>query len=397
MHQSRNSLILICAIIGVALNLRPSLASISPLLDLIETDTDMTHTMSSLLTTLPVFAMGIFAYFSKPLRSILGESNGITLGLLFIAFACLARFQFVSTNGLLFTALAAGIGIAIIQALTPSFIKRVLPSKVDRVMGLYTTGIMGGAAIAAASAAKLDTLYGWPSALAIWAIPAFISLFAWLFITRKIRAHAAITTPIVTTMQTQQTPFWKQRRAWELVVFFGIGTGAYTLVLAWLPPFYTSLGLDASQAGFLLSAITVIEVIAGLTVSVFIHRFEDRRILLMGVLFCLSLGLSCLLLAPLSMVYISIILIGIGIGSLFPLSLILTLSHCKEASRAGDLVAFVQGGGYIIASFFPLLAGIIRDRFFDLSQAWGLMLIGTLLLILLSYRFSPKSYQLGDL
>lgn len=143
MHQSRNSLILICAIIGVALNLRPSLASISPLLDLIETDTDMTHTMSSLLTTLPVFAMGIFAYFSKPLRSILGESNGITLGLLFIAFACLARFQFVSTNGLLFTALAAGIGIAIIQALTPSFIKRVLPSKVDRVMGLYTTGIMG--------------------------------------------------------------------------------------------------------------------------------------------------------------------------------------------------------------------------------------------------------------
>lgn len=240
-------------------------------------------------------------------------------------------------------------------------------------------------------------MYGWPSALAIWAIPAFISLFAWLFITRKIRAHAAITTPIVTTIQTQQTPFWKQRRAWELVVFFGIGTGAYTLVLAWLPPFYTSLGLDASQAGFLLSAITVIEVIAGLTVSAFIHRFEDRRILLMGVLFCLSLGLSCLLLAPLSMVYISIILIGIGIGSLFPLSLILTLSHCKEASRAGDLVAFVQGGGYIIASFFPLLAGIIRDRFSDLSQAWGLMLIGTLLLILLSYRFSPKSYQLGDL
>lgn len=101
----------------------------------------------------------------------------------------------------------------------------------------------------------------------------------------------------------------------------------------------------------------------------------------------------CLLIAPATLVYPAILFIGIGIGSLFPLSLILTLSHCKDPSRAGDLVAFVQGGGYLIASFMPLLAGIIRDHFSDLTYAWGLMLIGTLLLILLSIQFSPKSYQ----
>lgn len=39
---------------------------------------------------------------------------------------------------------------------------------------------------------------------------------------------------------------------WLLMVFFGIGTGAYTLVLAWLPPYYIQLGLDATQSGLML-------------------------------------------------------------------------------------------------------------------------------------------------
>lgn len=394
MISQRHSLLLALALIGVSLNLRPALASISPLLDVIEAATGMTHTTSSLLTTLPVLAMGVFAYFSKPLRHFFGEPKGIILGLLLITLACLARFQLVSTTGLLFTALIAGIGIAIIQALAPSLIKRSFPFQADRVMGLYTTGIMGGAAIAAASVAKLDLLSGWSNALAIWALPAFLSLLAWLVITRK---QITIQTTHSNTLSKSQSTFWKQRRAWELVTFFGIGTGAYVLVLAWLPPFYTSLGFNASQAGFLLGAVTIVEVLAGLTVSTFIHRFEDRRLLLTGVLLCLVLGMVCLLLAPVILVYPAVLFIGIGIGSLFPLSLILTLSHCKEPSRAGDLVAFVQGGGYIIASFMPLLAGMIRDHFSDLAHAWGLMLIGTLLLILLGWQFSPKSYQLADL
>lgn len=395
MHHQRTSLILVFVIIGVALNLRPALASISPLLDLIEAATGMTHTTSSLLTTLPVFAMGVFAYFSKPLRNFFGEPKGITLGLFLISFACLARFHFISINGLLLTALISGIGIAIIQALTPSLIKRVFPFHADRVMGLYTTGIMGGAAIAAASVVKLDSLYGWTSALAIWAIPALIGLFAWLAITRK--ATQVLSTPNFTSAPVPQTVFWKRLRAWELVIFFGIGTGAYVLVLAWLPPFYTSLGLEASQAGFLLGAVTIVEVVAGLTVSAFIHRFKDKRLLLIGVLLCLALGMLCLILAPLTLIYPAVLFIGVGIGSLFPLSLILTLSHCQEPSRAGDLVAFVQGGGYIIASLMPFLAGIIRDFFSDLTHAWGIMLIGTLFLILLSLRFSPKSYEQGAL
>lgn len=392
--SQRTSLLLALAIIAVALNLRPVLASISPLLDTIQSATNMTNTTASLLITLPIFVMGVFAYLGKFLRPLMGEKQGITLGLLLIALACLARFQFVNTGGLLLTAVIAGVGIAIIQALAPSIIKRLFSSHANRVMGLYTTGIMGGAAFTAASVVKLESTTNLPGALAIWAIPAFITLFAWLMLTGKEAKKPAKET-LSTSTKTKQGSFWKQPRAWELMVFFGISTGAYTLVLAWLPPFYTSLGMKATNAGFLLSGISVVEVVAGLTVSASTHRFKDQRFLLIGVLFCLALGLLCLIFAPITLVYPAIVLLGIGLGSIFPLSLILTLSHSKEPARAGDLAAFVQGGGYIIASFLPLFAGIVRDVFADLNYAWGMMLAGTILLILMSWRFSERSYREG--
>lgn len=395
MYQHRHSLLLAFAILGVALNLRPVLASISPLLDTIETATGMSHTTSSLLTTLPIFAMGVIAYFSNPLRRTLGEHLGISLGLFLITLACLARFPLTSTSGLLLSALIAGIGIAIVQALAPSLIKRTFSSHSDRIMGFYTTGIMGGAAITAATVAPLNHLLGWSTSLAIWAVPALIALVMWLIVTTK-RTHPTHKSSKVSRHKTTVS-LWQQRRVWELVVFFGIGTGAYTLVLAWLPPYFTSLGLPASQAGFILSAVTVVEVAAGLIISTFIYRFNDRRYLLLAVLTCLVLGLLGLIFAPLRFMYGTIVFIGIGIGALFPLSMILTLSHCNEPSRAGDLVAFVQGGGYIIASFTPLFAGIIRDLFSDLSHAWTLMLVGTFFLMGLCWRFSPRSYQDGNI
>jgi CP family cyanate transporter-like MFS transporter len=175
-------------------------------------------------------------------------------------------------------------------------------------------------------------------------------------------------------------------------VFFGIGTGAYTLVLAWLPPFYTALGWSRSDAGFLLGGLTITEVVAGLMVSAFIGRFPDRRGPLIVVLALLLTGLICLIAAPLSLAVVACGLLGTGIGALFPLSLILTLDHIDDPARAGELASFVQGGGYIIASAMPLLAGILRDQFSDLSQAWMVMAAGALLLIGMSTRFSPASY-----
>ena len=140
-------------------------------------------------------------------------------------------------------------------------------------------------------------------------------------------------------------PLWKAGRAWTLMLFFGTCTGAYTLVLMWLPPFYVEQGWSPASSGLLLSALTCAEVVAGLIVSSCIDRFPDRRAPLCTALLLLMVGLVCLIGAPTILALPACALLGLGIGALFPLSLIVTLDHVNDPERAGMLAAFVQGGG----------------------------------------------------
>ncbi len=385
--MNRQAMFLI-AIVLLALNLRPAMAGLGPVLDLIEATTGMTSAEAGMLTTLPVFLMGVGAFGGRYIRLLIGTRNGITLAITLIALACAGRLVWGSWPGMITTAAVAGLGIAAVQALVPGEIKGRFGNQTGQVMGLYTTGIMAGAAFAAAMAAGLANHFGWQVSLAIWAIPAMAATVIWLI------QPAATEQPA--TIQTAASPsFFRIGRAWLLMVFFGVGTGAYTLVLAWLPPFYMELGQSRAVSGYLLAGLTMTEVVAGLTVSALIGRFPDRRGPLLAMLLCLLTGLICLIFAPGALAIPAVILLGIGIGALFPLSLIVALDHVDDPVRAGELASFVQGGGYMIASTMPFLAGIIRDRFTDLSQAWVIMAAGTVLLFILALRFSPESCRIG--
>lgn len=179
---------------------------------------------------------------------------------------------------------------------------------------------------------------------------------------------------------------YRNTRAWYLLAFFGIGTSAYTLALAWLPAYYIDLGVTSVHAGYLLGALSAMEVVAGLAVSTLVHRFPDRRPLLTIVILFVLAGLGCLILAPMSLMLPAIVLLGLGIGALFPLSLIVTLDHADSPAEAGALLAFVQGGGYAIAALMPLLAGVIRDTMASLQWAWICMAVGALVVLAMSWR-----------
>ncbi|WP_257541772.1 MULTISPECIES: MFS transporter [unclassified Sphingobium] len=379
--MQKQSLALLLVVL-VALNLRPAMAGLGPLLDLIEQSTGLNSAGAGMLTTLPVFLMGIGAFTGPYLRVWLGDKRGVAVGIILIAVACAARWVWNDAFGMFVTAACAGLGIAIVQAMVPAVVKRWFGAGTGRAMGLYTTGIMGGAALAAATAAGFARAGGWPFSLAIWSVPAIAALVCWLTHPDAEQARKQEHTP---------KSFHRQRRAWLLLIFFGIGTGAYTLVLAWLPPFYMSLGQSRDMSGYLLAGMTITQVVSGLGVSTLIGRFPDRRAPLVAVLLCVLAGLACLILAPIGLAFPAIILLGLGIGALFPLSLIVTLDHADNPITAGDLAAFVQGGGYIIASAMPFIAGLIRDRFDDLSQAWMLMAAGIVALIAMAARLSPSS------
>lgn len=373
---------LFIAILLLGINLRPILAVVGPLLEQIQQATGLDDSQAGLLTTLPILAMGICALYGGWLQRHLGEYRGILLGITIIAVACLVRFPWDTRIGLLVSAALGGVGIALIQALVPSFIKRFFLQRSSLLMGLYTTGIMAGAAVAAATASPLSGIAGWSGALACWGVVAFIALLVWRKAPSSREEH-------------EQSAIYRLAphgiQHWTLMLFFGIGTGAYTLVLAWLPPYYMQLGWSAAQSGFLLGGLTLTEVCAGLAVSALISRFPDRRMLLVPILVLLLSGMILLLMAPLSLAFVAMIFLGIGIGALFPLSLIVALDHATNVQETGRLMGFVQGGGYILASVMPTLAGVIRQHTEGLEQAWTIMAWGVVVLIVMAFRFRPLS------
>lgn len=377
---SKASVVLLAILVGI--NLRPIMASVGPLLDLLQRDLGLSNFQGGLLTTLPVMMMGLFALAGPWLLRLLGEVKGVAIGMTLIAAACAVRTYVESSSALIASAAVGGVGIAVIQSLMPAFIKRNHPQSAGMLMGLFTTGIMGGAAIAAAIAAPSAGKLGWNLTLGYAAIPAMIALIAWLLAAGNVHAY-----PTAAGLP------WRSGRAWLLLVFFGIGTGAYTLVLAWLPPFYVELGWTAKSAGYLLGALTITEVIAGLLVSALIHRFPDRRQPLALVILLLIGGLACLMTAPLQLTALAILCLGLGIGALFPLSLIVTLDHARSPAEAGSLLAFVQGGGYLIAASMPVVAGLVRDEFSSLHWAWAVMGGGAVLLLALSALLRPVSQR----
>lgn len=383
----------IVAIILVGLNLRPVLASIPPLLDLVQSATGMSNTAAGLLTALPVFVMGLGALSVAPLHRLLGEKLGVVAGLALITAATAARGWAGDTGLMLATGVIAGLGIAVTQALLPLYIKtRMFKTHMSAgssaVMGIYSTAIMGGAAVASVATPVLAEQVGWLDALALWAAPAAAALLCWLLVNASM--------PRVTSTATADTRHVRtsRSRCWLLAVFFGLGTGAYTLVLAWLPPYYTALGWTPVSAGRLLGAVTAAEIVAGLAVSLCIGRLHDRRPALFVAIGALMLGLIGLIAAPATLAWPAAVLAGLGIGALFPLSLIVTMDHATTPREAGRLASFVQGVGYLIAALFPFAAGLIRQRLQDLTPAWILMALICLILAAMALRLRPQ--RAGD-
>ncbi|AYG64414.1 MFS transporter [Rhizobium jaguaris] len=388
--RKASPILLSIAIFLVSINLRPAVAAIGPLVSKIIGDTGINSTAVGLLTMIPVFLMGVGAIYVRQVRAALGERGGIALGVLIVAGSSIARYWLPSGSGLLVTAAAAGIGITLVQSLMPGFAKRNFGSSTSRVIGLYSTGIVVGASIAAGTAAGISDAIGWSGTLAAWSAPAIVAVLLWGVSSRHAASERVVNAPIA---GARSPSFWRNARCWSLMIFFGVGTGAFMLAMAWIPPFYLEQGVGRGNAGLLLSVLTVIEAVTALGVAAFIHHFPDRRGPLVFSLLVTALGFVVLHGWPVELAHAAMALLGVGIGILFPLSIIVAIDHIDDPTTAGNFTSFVQGGGYILASFVPLFAGAARDSLSDLSRVWLVMAVGSLAMIVLAVRYSPESYR----
>lgn len=150
MSQTQRKTLTLFVLVLIGINMRPLLTSIGPLLPQLRHATGMSFTLVSLLTALPVIAMGVLALAGGWVNRHVSENRSIALSLLAISIGAMLRELAPQSGLLLSSALLGGIGIGVIQAIIPSVIKRLFHRRTPQVMGLWSAALMGGGGLGAA-------------------------------------------------------------------------------------------------------------------------------------------------------------------------------------------------------------------------------------------------------
>lgn len=370
---------IVLALILASLNLRPPITSISPLMSTIQSDLSISGITASLLTTLPVLCMGIFAPFSVKLSRRWGNEGAIVLALILIGTGTALRLFVGATPLMMFTSFLSGVGIALAGPLLSSFIKQYFPTRVAAMVGLYSTAMVVGASISVGLSVPLQNLLGgsWKGSLAIWALIAVIALPVWMKLAlsaRKDRQSGQIS-----AMNVEALPV-KNSRAWVLTLFFGLMAAIFYSLTAWLAPAIQSQGYTKETAGSIQTLFTLISLPSTLFIPMLVHRYQRRVFWLVG---CALMELIGVLMLNLSVSpWLAAIPLGIGAGGLFPIALMLPIDETNNAQEASAWSAMTQSGGYILGALGPLALGWLHDTTGSFVQAfYGLAIIIVLQII----------------
>ena len=367
-------MLLAAAMVLLAANLRPAAAAVGPLLDRIKSETGLSATGAGALTTLPVLCFGALAPLAPALTKRLGERTTSALALLLLLIGTLVRL--VPGLGFLFLGTAlAGAAIAVGNVLLPVLVRGNFPDRVGLLTGMYTTALIGSAALAAGVTVPVaDALGGgWRPGLAIWAVPAAVGLAVWApQLARRRVARRDPDAPTVNARALLRDPV-----AWAVTLFFAIQSAGFYSTLAWLPSVFHSHGESTSYAGFLLSLSLLVGLIPALTVPSLAARARHQRGFVLVIMSCIAAGWVGVILAPTSVPYLWVVLLGIGQNAAFPLALTLIVLRGGPVASTAALSTLVQTIGYLLAAGGPLAIGLVHD----ISGSWTPPLIILLALL----------------
>lgn len=374
--------ILVAGIVLVAMNLRPAITSIGPLVGMIQKDLGLVHWSVGFLTSLPLIAFAIVSPMVPKLAKIFSNERLLIIGLLSLLVGIMIRF--VPETFFLFTGTVfVGIGIAICNVLLPVIVKVKFPNKLGLVTSVYSTALSLMAAIGSGISVPLANglNLGWKNSLIVWGIPVVAAILIWIFLDKmNLGAEENIKPSRATSNQ-----IWRSALAWQIAFFFGFQSFMFYVTVAWLPEIMVSRGVSLEMAGWLLSFTQLMGLPFSFIVPMIAGRFRSQQWI--GVALSLSsvLGFSGLLWnGSYPIMLLSSMFLGIGLGGSFPLALTLIGLRARDGLQASELSGMSQSIGYILAAVGPLFIGYL----YDLTHNWTAPLITMVFISLLMIIFS---------
>ncbi|MDX3455519.1 MFS transporter [Streptomyces sp. ME02-8801-2C] len=370
----------VAALVLAALNLRPGVTSLGPVLEEVRDSLSMSGTLSGVLTSIPAACFALVGSAAPLLARRYGAAGAIAAAAAVLTAGLALRP--LAADAALFVALTALslAGIAIANVLLPAVVKERFPDRVGAMTGLYSMALNAGASSAAAVTVPLTEAFGgdWRYGLGAWSVLAAMAVPPWLALARRRpppdagRADANAPQQAPAPVRLSRDP-----TAWALTAYFGLQASSAYIIIGWLPQIFRDAGLSAQSAGLLFSGTSLLGVPLSFALSAVAGKLSHQSGIAAAIGVCGLAGYAGLWADPATAPWLWAFLLGVANCS-FPLALTMIGMRGRDGTAVVRLSGFVQGFGYLLSIPGPVAVGVLYDS----SGGWRLPLSFILLLTL---------------
>ena len=389
--------LLLAGILLVALNLRPVITAVGPVLPVIGADAGLGSAALGVLAAVPIVAFAVVSPVVHPLARRFGVERTVLVSLVVLALGTLLRSAPGPATNLWIGTALVGATVAVGNVLLPVVVKKDFPLRVPATTAWYVATQSVFAAIASGVAVPLAAVGGWELALGVWAAPVALALAVWAPRLRaaKVRTsapapaahHRTSDRPVSSeraapsdrtsavnraasvdtetpgaggTAPARRDSVYRHRLAWLVAAYMGLQSTVFYTLLNWLPSVEQDLGVDPVTAGWHLFAFQAVAIVGNLAVPALMRVGGDQRVATTVVPGLVLVAMVGVWLAP-GLLWLWIVLIVLGTGSAFVVALSLVGLRAADPGTASQLSAMSQALGYGLAAAGLVLAGVLRD------------------------------------
>ncbi|MBK2092405.1 MFS transporter [Francisella philomiragia] len=398
MKNTKHLFICFIGIILIASILRAPITSISPLLTNIINTINISPGAAALLVSLPLLIFATLSVFIFSFTKKISLETSLMISIILITLGMLIRSH-INVYSIFLGTIIIGIGITISNVLIPVFIKQKFPNNIHIIISVY--GLMMGLGswltislmIPIMHLAQKLSYSGNSSltlALSSVAILGIITLITWL---PQLKNKTLL--PKNDNSTNLHSHIWKSKIAWQISIFLSCSSILMYTLSTWIPSILESKGYSIQDAGY-LAGLFQISCLPVLIITPLMKILKNKNIITLVFALCNFLGILFLLLNIFT--FIAIVMLGIGVGGAFMVSLILIGIRTSNTQLAAVLSGKSQSIAYILAALGPIIAG----TFHQITSSWKLPLIICLCVTVIMVIFSlfvanPEKISVDDI
>ncbi|TYA11834.1 MFS transporter [Paenibacillus faecis] len=382
----------VAAILLTAATLRSPITGVGPLIGEIQSSTGLSHTLSGMLTTLPLLAFAVFALAAPRLAARWGSEPTLLFCMIIMTGGILLR-SLPSVPALFGGTALVGSAIAVANVLIPGVIKRDFPLRIGLMTSLYTSFMNMWSAISSGVSMPLArTFLGWRGALGFWILLSAATALVWIPLVRRYAANRKSAGAGAGAGYRKSGAVWRSPVAWQVTLFMGLQSVMFYIGISWLPEILHERGMSMDQAGWMLSIMQLLSMVGSFTMPLIAARTQSQKWLAAASSALFLAGFAGVWLGPASWAMLFIMLIGLGCGTTFSLVIMFFGLRARSADQAAELSGMAQSIGYLLAAVGPTLFGFLHDQ----SGGWTVPLATitslSLLTIVMGYAAGRKGH-----